>query len=73
MGYKLQFRRGLKKDLPVLGNGEVAYVQDTNELFIGTEEGNRVLTFDTTELLNDIDCGIFGDTNVGLPIDGGTF
>lgn len=46
MGYKMQFRRGDKVDLPQLDNGEPGYTEDTNELFIGTKEGNKKLTFD---------------------------
>ncbi len=41
MGYKIQFRRGDKADLPQLDNGEPGFTEDTNELFIGTKEGNK--------------------------------
>jgi hypothetical protein len=73
MAYKIQLRRGLKNDLPSLDNGEVAYTQDTNELYIGTAEGNRLLTFDTVEFLTEIDAGMFEETNTGIELDGGEF
>jgi hypothetical protein len=49
MPYKIQLRRGQKADLPQLDNGEVGYAQDTDELFIGSENGNKKLTFDATK------------------------
>ena len=36
---KIQIRRGLKSDLPVLSAGELGFCTDTKELFIGTQEG----------------------------------
>ncbi len=38
--HKIQIRRGLKADLPVLSEGEFGFCLDTNELFIGASEGN---------------------------------
>jgi hypothetical protein len=49
VSYKIQFRRGMKKDLPQLDNGEVGYTQDTEELFIGSQNGNKKLTFDANK------------------------
>lgn len=46
MAYKFQFRRGQKVDLPELDNGEPGFTEDTNELYIGTPSGNKMLTFD---------------------------
>lgn len=46
MADKIQLKRGLKQDLPTLDNGEVGYVQDTEELYIGSTGGNKKLTFD---------------------------
>ncbi|WP_209122924.1 right-handed parallel beta-helix repeat-containing protein [Alkalihalobacillus sp. BA299] len=43
MSYKIQIRRGLKTDLPLLDEGELGLCTDTGELFIGTNEGNRQL------------------------------
>ena len=43
MAVKLRIRRGLKKDLPTLAVGELAYCTDTNELFIGDTEGNTLV------------------------------
>lgn len=60
MAVKLKLRRGLKADLPLLAEGELGYCTDTNELFIGTEDGNRAVSFPepkqvTEEPLIDID------------------
>lgn len=45
MPYKMQFRRGAKADLPELDNGEPGFTEDTEELFVGTPNGNKQLTF----------------------------
>lgn len=49
MGTKIQVRRGLKADLPILDVGEMGHCIDTNEFFIGTATGNEQLTFDKTK------------------------
>lgn len=49
MGTKIQVRRGLKVDLPILDVGEMGHCIDTNEFFIGTATGNEQLTFDKTK------------------------
>jgi len=40
MTQKIQIRRGLKADLPVLSEGEFGFCLDTKELYIGTSGGN---------------------------------
>lgn len=40
MARKLTIRRGLKAELPTLDIGELGYAIDTEELFIGSEQGN---------------------------------
>lgn len=40
MARKIQVKRGLKKDLPVLSTGEFAFVKDTKEIVIGGEGEN---------------------------------
>lgn len=37
---KLQIKRGLRADLPVLAEGELGFTTDTKALFIGTGNGN---------------------------------
>jgi hypothetical protein len=39
----LQIFRGFKQNLPKLFLGELAYTKDTNGLYVGTEEGNKLL------------------------------
>jgi hypothetical protein len=43
MADKIIIKRGLKANLPVLDDGELAFCTDTNELFIGSESGNILL------------------------------
>ncbi|MEH7612128.1 phage tail protein, partial [Gottfriedia acidiceleris] len=40
MAQKIQIRRGLKANLPLLDVGEFGFTTDTNELFIGSSNGN---------------------------------
>lgn len=40
MANKIQIRRGLKADMPVLAAGEPAFPTDTREFYIGTGSGN---------------------------------
>jgi parallel beta-helix repeat protein len=40
---KLQVRRGLKVNLPVLDVGELGFTTDTEETFIGTSKGNKLI------------------------------
>ena len=44
MPNKIQFKRGLKADLPSLGIGEPAFCTDTKELFMGTASGNAKMS-----------------------------
>lgn len=54
MARKIQHKRGLKKDLPVLDVAEFGFTTDTKELFVGSENGNvRIASGD--ELKNGID------------------
>lgn len=39
----IRLRRGLRSSLPVLALGELGFCTDTNELFIGTSAGNRLI------------------------------
>lgn len=39
----IKIKRGLKKTLPTLQDGELAFTTDTNELYIGTTTGNKLL------------------------------
>lgn len=43
---KIKFRRGLKADLPILEEGEMALCTDTKEIYIGSDEGNILLNGD---------------------------
>lgn len=38
---KIQIKRGLEVDLPILDKGELAYTTDTKKLFVGTTNGNE--------------------------------
>lgn len=38
----IKIRKGNKAKLPILQDGEFGYTKDSNELFIGTQEGNKV-------------------------------
>lgn len=40
----IQIRRGLKENLPRLAYGELAFCTDTEELFIGTKDGNVLIS-----------------------------
>ena len=47
MANTIKIKRGLKANLPTLEIGEQAYCTDTNELFIGTATGNKLINEDT--------------------------
>ncbi|MEH7351660.1 hypothetical protein V7155_22890, partial [Gottfriedia acidiceleris] len=51
MAQKIQIRRGLKANLPLLDVGEFGFTTDTNELFIGSSNGN-VLFINRNELFS---------------------
>ena len=40
MANKIQVRRGLRANLPILSVGELGFCTDTKELFIGSDSGN---------------------------------
>lgn len=42
---QFQIRRGLKADLPILAQGELAYCTDTKEFFIGDGVANSYIGF----------------------------
>ena len=58
MPNKIQFKRGLKEDLPSLGIGEPAFCIDTKELFVGAASGNAKMS---SEAINVKWFGIKGD------------
>lgn len=51
MANKIQFRRGLKANLPTLSPGEPAVCTDTNEVFVGGSNGNIPLITPNENLL----------------------
>lgn len=42
----LKLKRGKKETMPALSEAELVYASDTNELYIGSTEGNKTLSFD---------------------------
>lgn len=48
MANKIQVRRGLKANLPILAIGEPAFCTDTKELYIGTSTGNVKMSYDSS-------------------------
>lgn len=46
MADKFQIRRGNFASLPVLDDGELGYAEDTNQMFIGSTGGNKLLSED---------------------------
>jgi hypothetical protein len=47
----IKIKRGLKANLPVLAEGELAFCTDTNELYIGTSGGNVLINGDAPNVL----------------------
>ena len=43
MSYIIKPRRGLKKDLPVLNEHELAFTTDTKEIYVGSLSGNQLI------------------------------
>ena len=41
MSKKLQIKRGLQVDLPILAEGELGFTTDSKDLYIGTSDGNQ--------------------------------
>lgn len=55
MADKILIRRGLKKDLPLLSEGEFGFCRDTKEVFIGTAQGNILINDkNIINLINDL-------------------
>lgn len=53
MGDKMQIKRGLVEDMPILDSGELGFTYNTNELYVGTpEKNNKTITIDGGELPN---------------------
>ena len=50
MATTIKIKRGLKTNLPTLAVGELGYCTDTNELFIGTSEGNVLVNEGTQKV-----------------------
>lgn len=46
----IKIKRGVLGNMPVLLQGELAYAIDTNELYIGTPTGNKILSADLGEI-----------------------
>lgn len=54
MGKKIQHKRGMKVDLPLLSTGEIGFTTDTEETFIGTNNKNiRLLDDKDTASINN--------------------
>ena len=54
MANKMQIKRGLKANLPTLGDGEFGLCTDTNELYIGNASVNKqISTLTGTETLTN--------------------
>lgn len=73
MSDTIKFKRGTKKLMPKNPEvGEPLYCIDTNEIYIGTGDGPKLVG-----LVRAIDCGIFGDAafdpSTNNHHDGGTF
>lgn len=67
---KILLKRGNKSSLPVLSNGEPAYIADEKELYIGTASGNVKLT-NRNEVQKIMNEGVFykeisGTMSMGL-------
>jgi chitodextrinase len=61
---KIQIKRGLKANLPVLDTGELALCTDTNELFSGTDAGNRLMNNPIFNTLADLQAAYPNGVNV---------
>lgn len=57
---KIKIKKGLKQNLPVLEAGELAHCYDTNELYIGSYEGNKKIN-SSDLFVNVKDFGAKGD------------
>lgn len=52
MGRKIRHKRGLKKNLPTLSSAEIGHTLDTNETFIGTENGRNIKLMSEDDVRN---------------------
>lgn len=59
MATTIKIKRGLKLNLPTLNEGELAHCTDTNELFIGTAQGNVRVNDDLDDVLEFQDFASF--------------
>lgn len=60
MANKIQLRRGVKANLPILSVGEPAFCTDTKELYMGTSSGNVRMSYDTGQGVVAIDSDKLG-------------
>lgn len=73
MSYIIKPRRGLKEDLPVLAEHEIAFTTDTKEIYVGSSLGNQrigVGDIPTFKTINGQE--IIGEGNISITADGGT-
>lgn len=79
MSTKILMRRGIKADLPELAEGEFGFCTDTKELFIGSVNGNVLLTnqsiieklsAEAVKSINDIPPDENGNVTIELTGDG---
>jgi hypothetical protein len=62
MANKIQVKRGVEANIPILDVGEPAFTTDTKKLFIGTDTGNMELA--TKEQINSLDANKADKTEV---------
>lgn len=82
MSQKIQIKRGLKANLPLLADGEFAFCTDTKELFIGSATGNILVypvnnssTVNVTDsstngnlIINGVEVKVYDDTTIQAAI-----
>lgn len=49
MARRIIVKKGLRENLPILEEGELAWCTDTLELFVGTKQGNLKISQETPE------------------------
>jgi hypothetical protein len=64
MANKIQVKRGVEANIPILDVGEPAFTTDTKKLFIGTDTGNMELA--TKEQINSLDAHKADKTEVNI-------
>jgi len=60
---QIKIKRGLKANLPALADGELAFCEDTKELFVGSSSGNTLLTTPVYNTLADLQAAYPNGTN----------